>query len=791
MKPTVWVVICLCTLVLRVSIQADETKGNAMEERVKTIAPMLAERPAAFGRPITDRAAWDALAKHAGYKGVIRSAEGFLTAPIPDLSDEQFLDFSRTGNRTRWQTISSRRQSRLAPLVLAECVENKGRFLKPIEEIIRVLCSERTWVYPAHDRNLTNFYGKSIDIDLRSASLAHDLATANFLLGDKLSAEVRQLIRDNLMRRVLNPYRDMVNGKRQINWWMKTTSNWNAVCLAGVTGAALATLESREGRAFFIAAAEEYSRNFLSGFPPDGYCTEGLGYWNYGFGHYVILSEAICQATSGGVDPMARPEVQEPAKFGARIEIMNGVYPAFADCGVNARPSADIMWFVSRRFRLGLRRWEEYDPVSPGGLYGSMMYSFPNSASKTPPAEAPQVDIGQRSWFNDAGILICRPGDRAACRMGVALKGGHNAEHHNHNDVGSYVVVVGQQAVLLDPGSEVYTGRTFSKDRYVSNVLNSYGHAVPLVAGAMQRTGRDACAKVIKTDFTDEADTFVIDIASAYPVPELKKLERTFIYSRKDAGSLTVTDTVEFAGPKDFATAIITLGRWKETEPGRLLIYDTEEAVRVDIKIEGAEYAIKAEEIKEDVHTPTLPTRIGINLTKPVTTATVTLTIRPAEQGGPLLRNGSFEEGTWGWQIREDSMGSLSNEQASEGKTSLKIVDRNKKDGSSITSARMTIEKVGPFELRGKVFCVSGDGVGLYMRYLDKDGNMLNHRINEQGWIGAVTTVTGPAGKWEPFVAPFTPPEGTKFLQLWIHSASTAITEAYLDELEIAPVTAR
>ena len=37
-------------------------------------------------------------------------------------------------------------------------------------------------------------------------------------------------------------------------------------------------------------------------------------------------------------------------------------------------------------------------------------------------------------------------------RLGVALKGGHNAEHHNHNDVGSYVVALAGTTPLLDPG---------------------------------------------------------------------------------------------------------------------------------------------------------------------------------------------------------------------------------------------------------------------------------------------------------------------------------------------------
>ena len=51
------------------------------------------------------------------------------------------------------------------------------------------------------------------------------------------------------------------------------------------------------------------------------------------------------------------------------------------------------------------------------------------------------------------------------------MKGGHNAENHNHNDVGSFVVALGRATPLVDPGSEVYTARTFSPRRYDSNVL--------------------------------------------------------------------------------------------------------------------------------------------------------------------------------------------------------------------------------------------------------------------------------------------------------------------------------
>ncbi len=54
-------------------------------------------------------------------------------------------------------------------------------------------------------------------------------------------------------------------------------------------------------------------------------------------------------------------------------------------------------------------------------------------------------------------MFICLPAAGTPAPLAVALKGGHNAEHHNHNDVGSFVVALGKSTPLADPGGEVYT----------------------------------------------------------------------------------------------------------------------------------------------------------------------------------------------------------------------------------------------------------------------------------------------------------------------------------------------
>ena len=48
------------------------------QNRVETIAAMLAEKPAGFGSPITDRNSWKKLAQNDSFKEVISQAEMLL-----------------------------------------------------------------------------------------------------------------------------------------------------------------------------------------------------------------------------------------------------------------------------------------------------------------------------------------------------------------------------------------------------------------------------------------------------------------------------------------------------------------------------------------------------------------------------------------------------------------------------------------------------------------------------------------------------------------------------------------
>ena len=114
------------------------------DQRVQELTGMLTPKPAGFGRPIADREAWARLAADSSYRNVVRDAEKVLKEPLTATSDDLYLDFSRTGNRTRWQRVASQRRSRISKLTLGECIENKGRFLPALEETIREICKEKT-----------------------------------------------------------------------------------------------------------------------------------------------------------------------------------------------------------------------------------------------------------------------------------------------------------------------------------------------------------------------------------------------------------------------------------------------------------------------------------------------------------------------------------------------------------------------------------------------------------------------------------------------------------------------
>lgn len=627
----VYVFICLCLFVtIGYSQNIPVPLKPVDEKRVTEIIPLLADKPAGFGHPSSQREVWDLLRQSGKYDSFLKGMEDFI---FPAFSEDDYFSLSNgtASSSARGLNMMRNRAKGLSQATWAECLEDKGRYIKVIEEGLKDILHQKSWVSPRNDYGFKNYNGVEYSVELTTALYAHTISQTLYLLGHKLDPGLYKEAVVEIYKRVFNPVLHKINTQNSDpeNRFLVMTNNYNHVCLAGVVGAALTLIEDKYERALFTYIGEYYSQNGLVGFGDDGYCSEGIGYFNYGFGRFVQLREAIWQATGGKIDLYDNPKVEKIAWYPYKMEITEGVYPAISDSGIGSSPDRLVMYYLNRNFRMGVDKYENTSLT--GGTSDnriSVMMVFPNSASRIPPLSGGgKKDEQLRSFFDLSAVLAVRPPAGSDCRLGAAIKGGNNKEHHNHNDVGSYTVALGTEIMAGDPGSIPYTADIFSpKYRYTYKTVGSYGHPVPLVAETEQRTGEEAKALILEKSFSEERDVVSMDISSAYPVEDLKRLERTMIYSRKGEGEISFTDRFAFTTPQKFETAIITRCEWKKESENSFILTGKTGKMKVTIHTGGVKYSLRQEQIEEG---GTPYQRIGVCLDEPAKNGEITVSYQP------------------------------------------------------------------------------------------------------------------------------------------------------------------
>jgi hypothetical protein len=600
------------------------------EKRIGEIKMMLKEKPAGFGEPASRRDIWDKLKRSGKYDSFLKEMENFSFPPFSKADYFSLSDGSAPSSARGLQMMRNRARG-LSQATWAECLENKGRYTKFVEDGLRDILEQKSWVSPRNDFDFKNYNGKEYSVELTSALYAHTIAQTLYMMGEKLNPGLRKEAIDAIHKRVFAPVLDKIKtqNKERENKFLEMTNNYNHVCLSGVVGAALTVLEDKYERAVFTYIGEYYSQNGLKGFGDDGYCSEGVGYYNYGFGHFVMLRENIWQSTGGKLDLFTNPKVKKIASFVSGLEIVNGVFPAISDSHPGMKPDPGIMNYVSRNFGLGLA---EYDALTFEGKTddnrSAVMMVFPNSASKqTPGSNKKDEKQILRSFFEQTGVLICRPAPGSSVNLGVAFKGGNNKEHHNHNDVGSYTIVLGSEIMAGDPGTIPYTSDIFNeKYRYNYKTIGSYGHPVPFVAGKPQEAGAQALAKVSSKSFMPDKDQLALDISSAYSVPGLNRLERNMEYDRTAKGNVTFSDHFVYSQPQTFETALVTRAKWVKKSDNSLLLTKGNEKMLVTFSSPGNTLLIRSEEITEG---GAPYARIGIYTEKPVSSGRIIVSYTP------------------------------------------------------------------------------------------------------------------------------------------------------------------
>jgi Heparinase II/III-like protein len=590
---------------------ATQNYAELSPQRIAEIATQLANQPAGLGPSCNDRQAWTAQAVTTRLTQPLQVAEKLRTSAFPAWDDEAYLEYSRNGVRGNGEAMMNARKAWLFPLVMAECVEGKGRFVETIEKTLTELSQQATWTWPAHDSKLGNFKDKNYEVDLLTADMAHDMAQALYLLGDRISRSVRNTAMAALEKRVFAPIRNtLITGKG--HWWIKASNNWNPVCLGGVVSAALAVLPDRNDRALFVAAGEHYIKPYVSNFSADGYAEEGPAYWNYGFSHMVHLREAIHTASAGKIDLFSDPKTRIIALYGYRIEMLPGNIAAFGDAPINATMDKLVLAYVNQAFDFKQPQFLKDVPLSNLGNQNTSALTTAALSLFADPARAPLVpdvlvQTQLRAYFDSARVLVSRPNSTGT--LAVSIKAGGNS-NHSHDDIGSYTLGVGTEQPLGDVGVTRYSAKTFSKDRRTIRSINSWGHPVPVVAGQLQLDATNVHAKVLSTSFTDQADEMVIDMAPAYAVPALKKLTRSMKNERRNRGVVSIEDRFEFSTPQTFETAITTRGQWRQRDNNTLEFWQKDRRVLARLTASGP-FELKPETVTEEGITFT---RVGISL---------------------------------------------------------------------------------------------------------------------------------------------------------------------------------
>ncbi len=643
-------------IVLTIATKAQEHLSLPQKERIKAIARMLPKEPLGIGHPISDRSFWDELYDTEQAERVIDKAINLLDAePLPVNKEQWMAYIEGKTERENYERPFWEQQKRFCTLVLAECLENKSRFIPAIEQMFGYMLSLGTWKKPqsAGLVDVDYWYGRKHFVELAIAQRSFTTATADFWLQEKLNPEIRKELRDYIRRDALDPYLKILNTPGEEWFWMMGDGNWNAVCHAGVTGAALSILEDVMDRATIVAGAELGKEYFLAGFGEEGYCNEGIGYWNYGFGHFMVLSEIVRLNTRNEMDWLNDPRVILVAQYPSRIEILNGIYPTFSDAGLHTKPRAWMVDFAEERMGINqsnaISFWKTAQLDDISDLYNHGLFQIVDFPEYNRVADIinPEDHSDIRDFYPQGGLLVLRPFKRDPHGMAVSIKGGNNAEHHNHNDLGTFEIVVGSEKLTVDPGAQMY-GRNSgaSRGRYESEMMNSFGHPVPVVAGQLQSTGRNAKGVILEEDFSLIEDYLKLDISSAYDVETLQKLTRSYVYKRGKFSELVVTDEVAYTRPEKFENALIIdtynqaivnqcSGEWHLAGENQWIIHKGKRAIQLTVYSPGNEIILKEKSVA--AHPGRMPEgynpiRLGFKLKDKVKSAQIIMKFTPVSR---------------------------------------------------------------------------------------------------------------------------------------------------------------
>lgn len=459
---------------------------------------------------ITDRTSWENISCDVR-KEVIKEAEKYLDYKYPMLPTSMYMKFVNDGNRSEFEAPYHERRTVLGTVLMAECIENKGRFLNVIIDGIYCICEETTWVIPAHNCK-NRYYGNDFSaiplynhgiIDLFSSSTAKLISLAYYLMKDvfdSISPEITAMIEREIDFRILKPYMQYSDG-----FWMRETNNWNVHVNYYCFITFMLMAKENELRSEFLKKFVSMVDIYLDAYNDDGGCDEGPHYWFGSGGNVFKIAELLKFVTYGKCNLFEIEKIRNIGAYIAKVHIYDNTVPAISDGGrVVLGDFARLYGFgkmignkaVMKIAKLIEEKKHIYDDIDAVRMIDEVR-AFEADAEK-------EDFVG----FPDLQLTIWREDD-----IYMAIKAGHNKESHNHNDVGSFILYKNNKPVIIDVGTApFYTSKTFSPKRYEIWYTNSRHHNVPQIGDMEQQVGREFTAE----NFSCDREYYSADIGRAY-----------------------------------------------------------------------------------------------------------------------------------------------------------------------------------------------------------------------------------------------------------------------------------
>ena len=495
-----------------------------------------------------ERAVWSAENLDAPtISGLRERASAELATPWPIPLAHGFARYGRDGNRAEYEHVVFTRDHRLSRAAVMAAVTLDPEWIDEVADGVMLVCEQSTWSLPAHDdafqrgavvTDVTRPY-----LDLFAGEAAAQLAWIDHLLGDQLDERVpgiRARIRYEVDRRVLTPF---VNRR---DWhWLQDMHNWNAWIHGNVLVAGLVLLDDEQRRTEVVDLVVDGLDRYVASIPSDGAIDEGYMYWWQGACRALEALDVLRHATGGVLGEITAGPLREVVAFPHRMHLGGDWYLNVGDSPARL-PSDQQPWCALHRAarRVGDTEAQAHAaahrrdtaPVAreEQGL-GRLLQALTDREWVDATSAAPAVSpLPREVWLPSTQVLLARTEAGTAAGLTLAIKGGHNGEHHNHNDVGTVVVALNGVPVIVDPGRPTYTAQTFGPNRYDIWTMQSSWHSVPEIRDTAQAPGPQHTARDATPQLDGDGSALTLDIAGAYPGPDIVRWQREARLDRRD-----------------------------------------------------------------------------------------------------------------------------------------------------------------------------------------------------------------------------------------------------------------